>query len=265
MGAFALPFDWIQQNGWIGTTVGFIIGGSMIAVIGLNYSVAVKCLPVSGGGVVHALAASGRIHCAIAGWSLALGYSSIVALNTSAVPLIFRPLNPTSNAGLPLYTVAGWQVYLSDVLLSTLSIVIFALIATRGARISGRFQSMSVIIMIITVVTLLVWTTTVCNSAGALSSQSQPSGLSAFTAAGAIVAIAPWAYVGFDSIPQLAGEFSFSPEKARRLLFLGIAGATAIYIAMILVTALLTQSSIDDWRFSAWPIADAVLPSWYPQ
>ena len=120
MGAFALPFDWIQQNGWIGTTVGFIIGGSMIAVIGLNYSVAVKCLPVSGGGVVHALAASGRIHCAIAGWSLALGYSSIVALNTSAVPLIFRPLNPTSNAGLPLYTVAGWQVYLSDVLLLSL-------------------------------------------------------------------------------------------------------------------------------------------------
>ena len=71
-GSFVLPFDWIQQSGWLGATIGFIVGGLMIAVIGLNYGVAVKCLPVSGGGVAHALAACGRLHCAIAGWSLSL-------------------------------------------------------------------------------------------------------------------------------------------------------------------------------------------------
>ena len=29
----------------------------------------------------------------------------------------------------------------------------------------------------------------------------------------AIVAVAPWAYVGFDNIPQTAEEFNFSPNK----------------------------------------------------
>ena len=111
-GAFVLPFDWVQQSGWLGATIGFIISGGMIAVIGLNFAVTVKFLPVSGGGVAHALAASGRLHCAIAGWSLALGYCSIVALNASAVPLIYRTLNSSSDAGMLLYSVAGWDVYL---------------------------------------------------------------------------------------------------------------------------------------------------------
>lgn len=209
-----MPFDWIQQSGWLGATIGFIVGGLMIAVIGLNYGVAVKCLPVSGGGVAHALAACGRLHCAIAGWSLALGYSSIVALNASAVPLIFRSLYPNSNAGVLLYTVAGWDVYLSDVLLSSLSLIVFALVATRGARFSGRFQMIAVATMIFTVVTLLAWTIAVYGSAESLSGHALPDDLNIFTAAGAIVAIAPWAYVGFDSIPQLAGEFSFPPRKS---------------------------------------------------
>lgn len=257
-GSFVLPFDWVQQSGWLGTTVGFIVGGSMIAVIGLNYGIAVRFLPVSGGGVAHALAAKGRLHCAIAGWSLALGYSSIVALNASAVPLIFRSLNPTSNAGVILYTIAGWDVYLSDVLLSSLSLVAFALIATRGAKVSGRFQFIAVALMIVTVAVLLVWTIASHGSTEDLGSQAVPDDLSLFTAAGAIVAIAPWAYVGFDSIPQLAGEFSFPPEKARRLLIHGIIGATAIYISMVIVTALLTTEGTDDLQYSVWPIADAV-------
>lgn len=36
-----------------------------------------------------------------------------------------------------------------------------------------------------------------------------------------IIAFAPWAYVGFDSIPQLAGEFKISPKKALGLLMWG--------------------------------------------
>ena len=50
-----------------------------------------------------------------------------------------------------------------------------------------------------------------------------------------IIAFAPWAYVGFDSIPQLAGEFNFSPKKALGLLLWGISVATLIYLAMMLV------------------------------
>jgi amino acid transporter len=37
--------------------------------------------------------------------------------------------------------------------------------------------------------------------------------VSAISAIIAIVAIAPWAYIGFNNIPQAAEEFDFSPKK----------------------------------------------------
>lgn len=36
-GAYILPFDWMQKAGLAGTAIGFVIGGLMIAIIGLSY------------------------------------------------------------------------------------------------------------------------------------------------------------------------------------------------------------------------------------
>ena len=44
-----------------------------------------------------------------------------------------------------------------------------------------------------------------------------------------ILAITPWLFVGFDTIPQTAEEFDFPPEKSRRLMLNSIGcGASAL-------------------------------------
>ena len=48
----------------------------------------------------------------------------------------------------------------------------------------------------------------------------------------AIVAIAPWAYVGFDNVPQAAEEFDFCPSKAFRLIVLAILVADILYAVL---------------------------------
>lgn len=53
-----------------------------------------------------------------------------------------------------------------------------------------------------------------------------------------IVAIAPWAYVGFDSIPQAAEEFDFSPKKALKIMIAAIVFGGLMYISMNTVTAM---------------------------
>jgi amino acid transporter len=63
-------------------------------------------------------------------------------------------------------------------------------------------------------------------------------GISYWSAIIAIVAIAPWAYVGFDSIPQAAEEFDFAPKKAFSLIVLALVFAGFEYSAMIMVTAM---------------------------
>jgi amino acid transporter len=53
----------------------------------------------------------------------------------------------------------------------------------------------------------------------------------------AVVAIAPWAFVGFDSIPQAAEEFNFSPKKVTGIMAVAIIFGAAVYVAMNTLTA----------------------------
>ena len=62
-----------------------------------------------------------------------------------------------------------------------------------------------------------------------------------------IVAVAPWAYVGFDNIPQTAEEFNFSPNKTFKLIVYSLLAASFTYIVMILYTGWLSGGSSDLW------------------
>lgn len=97
MGAFVLPFDWLQGAGLAGVVLGFGVATVLILVVGLVYATAIRALPRTGGGVLFALFSAGRIPGFIAGWSLALGCTGIVAMNASAVTLIFRVTFPGSS------------------------------------------------------------------------------------------------------------------------------------------------------------------------
>lgn len=62
--------------------------------------------------------------------------------------------------------------------------------------------------------------------------------VTSFAAVISIVAIAPWAYVGFDNVPQAAEEFNFSSKKAFRLIIFAMIAAFILYSLMIIATAM---------------------------
>ncbi|MCV7580207.1 hypothetical protein ACH0BH_01490 [Micrococcus luteus] len=61
-------------------------------------------------------------------------------MNASAVTLIFRVTFPGLLSHGKLFDVAGWEVYLAEVLVSILFIWVFALLNMKGVEFSGRFQ-----------------------------------------------------------------------------------------------------------------------------
>lgn len=258
-GAFILPFDWLQSGGLAGTLLGFLIGGAMIALIAVNYGLIIRALPVTGGGLAFALAALGRTHGFIAGWCLMLGYAGIVALNASAVTLVFRVTVPGLVMRGKLYSVAGWDVYLVEVIIATAFLLGFALLNIRGMEASGFFQYLAVVLLIAAVALVSAGCVLYLAFSGQPLAPAFPSGVSPWAAVAAIVAIAPWAYVGFDTVPQLAGEFNFSPRKALSLLMWGVAVATFIYAAMSLATAIAVGRDHDTYADYAWPPAAAIL------
>ena len=92
--------------------------------------------------MAFAVAALGRTHAFIAGWALTLGYSCVVALNASAVKLVFRVTFPELVTRGALYDVAGWTIYLPEVAICSLFIILFAWLNTKGAALSGAVPNL---------------------------------------------------------------------------------------------------------------------------
>ena len=187
-----------------------------------------------------------------------LGYSCVVALNASAVTLVFRVTFPELVTRGALYDVAGWTIYLPEVAICSLFIILFAWLNTKGAALSGQFQFFAVVLMIVAVV-VIVASMVIYNIAERPElAPAFPVDVSPVAAIATIIAFASWAYVGFDSIPQLAGEFSFSPKKALGLLMWGVIAATLIYLAMMLATSIAVGTHHGAYEGEAWPPAAAI-------
>ncbi|MGM0941836.1 MAG: APC family permease [Bacillota bacterium] len=238
-GAFVQPTTWMSAAGPMGVIIGFGIGALLMMLIAVSYGFLIKSFPVSGGEFAYAFISLGRTHAFISGWFLTLGYICIVALNASAFALMFKFVFPALIENLPLYQVAGWDVYGMEIIIASVALGTFGYFNVRGTGLSGRMQFIFCSIMILSIVAI---TFMVGGQPGAGLSNVQPffpAETTAFAAIISIVAIAPWAYVGFDNVPQAAEEFHFSSKKAFSLIILAIFFAAVLYSLMIIATAMI--------------------------
>jgi len=63
----------------------------------------------------------------------------------------------------------------------------------------------------------------------------------------AIVAVAPWAFVGFDTVPQSAEEFKFSPKKTRMIMIISVVFGALVYVLLNTVTAACVPEGYASW------------------
>lgn len=237
-GAFVQPTAWLGDAGPLGAILGFSIGAVLMMIIAVSYGFMVNNFPVSGGEFAYAFLGFGRNHAYVAGWFLVLGYICIVALNASALGLLGKYVLPEIAEIGFLYSLAGWDVFLGEVALASAALLLVAYLNIRGATISGRMQFIFVLVMITGVVLMAAGMlfhpdTSFSNLQPAFNPE-----IPAWSAVIAIVAIAPWAFVGFDNIPQTAEEFNFPPKKAFMLIIFSLIGAGLIYVLMIAATAM---------------------------
>lgn len=63
----------------------------------------------------------------------------------------------------------------------------------------------------------------------------------------AVIAVAPWAFVGFDTIPQAVEEFKFSAKKTKFIMVLSILFGAAVYVVCNTVTAAVIPKGYESW------------------
>jgi len=266
-GAFMMPgTTFLPTAGTLGTMLAMVIGAFVMVVISLSYSYMVARHPKAGGEFVFARACFGRGHAFVCGWFLALAYLANVPMNCTALGLMTRKLFFGVFQFGRLYQIANYDIWAGEIILSLTVLLIITFLSVKGVRKSGVFQTimafgLATAFVIIVVSAIFFPVTNWSNLApfwgpekpGAVLNSSQ-----IWRGILAIVAVAPWAYVGFETIPQAVEEFSFSIRKVNGIMIGAIAFGCAVYSCNNLVTA----AASPDWQdFIArhdWAVGAAV-------
>lgn len=150
------------------------------------------------------------------------------------------------------YTIAGFEVHLGEILLSGLILVLFGILNILGVKKAGLVQTLLAVLLSVSVVILLIATLVSGKASGAnmtplwgfdkeaaLGAGVSGEAVKAFGHYGtpqilssvlATFAIAPWAFVGFDTIPQAAEELLGVFGK----VLIGVAGVIFSLAFMVL-------------------------------
>ena len=252
-GCFVLPGTaFLPKAGPGGTAMGMLIGALLIIVIAVSYGYLIRKFPISGGEFIYAKEAFGKRNAFVCGWAMILAYWSLIPLNATALAMISRYLFPGIIQQGLLYEIAGWEVYAGEVILASSAIILMALLNIRGIKQAAWMQTAIALTLVgcILVITFLVF----CVSDWSNLAPGFPDGRRWWKGVFSIVAMAPWAFIGFDCIPQSAEEYNFSHRKSTFIMISAVLVAAILYIAVCAVTAV----GVEPWQQlldsrSAWP------------
>lgn len=233
---------WIQKGGVLGAALGFVVGGVMIFFVGLTYAELTAAMPQCGGEHVWSYRAMGPTGSFICTWAIILGYVGVACFEACAFPTIISYLWPGFLKGY-LYTVAGFDIYASWLIVAIIVAFCIMLINIVGAKTAAKLQTILTVIIGGAGILLIV-ASVINGTVGNLDGQ-----MFASTGAGgavksilAVAVISPFYLIGFDVIPQAAEEINVSPKKIGRMLILSVILAVTFYAFVIIAVGLVMNA-----------------------
>ena len=248
-GSFVMPgTTFLRKAGTLGSLIAMELGAFIMLIISYGYAYMVKKFPISGGEFVYAERAFGRKHGFICACFLGLCYINIIPMNATALCLVFREIYGKLLQFGFHYSVAGYDIYFGEILLSVVALIIFARVASYKIYVAGIIQSFMAVVLICGVFAILAG---VVIDKRSTASNFQPmfytDGRSALSQIISILAVAPWAFVGFDTVPQLVEESNFSNDKIKIIMDTCIILGCFIYIALNLIAVSVIPEGYGSW------------------
>ena len=261
-GSFINPGKkFLPNSGVEGTAIAMILGALVMIIIACTYAYMVPKYPKAGGEFTFTKNCFGKIPAYICGWFLVAAYLTNVPMNSTAIGLIVDGLDGTADIlkwGFH-YEVAGFHIYAGEMLLATGILVLFGVLNILGVKKAGIVQTVLSGLLILSILTLTIaaflsdkvsfanmhplWgfdKADAINAGATLENADQFAHVGRQGILSAILAtfaIAPWAFVGFDTIPQAAEEFKFSYRKVMKIMVIAIIFGAFVYIANNTVAA----------------------------
>ncbi len=267
-GSFINPGKkFLTNSGVAGTAVAMILGALVMVIIAFSYAYMVPKYPKAGGEFTFTKNCFSKTMAFICGWFLVVAYLTNVPMNSTAIGLIVDGLDGSADIlkwGFH-YTVAGFDIYLGEMLLASAILILFGYLNIIGVQKAAVVQTVLSSLLVICVFSLFVSALVSSKARGvnmapvwgfdkadAIAAGAVTADIGRFAhkgAAGVVsailatFAIAPWAYVGFDTIPQAAEEFNFSFKKVSFIMIIAIAFGCFVYVSNNTVAA----AALENW------------------
>jgi len=210
-GAFVMPGSlFLPVAGPMGTALAMLIGAALMGIIGANYYHMMQRYPDAGGAFTYTKKELGYDHGFLSAWILMLAYISVLWANATALSLLGRRLFQNALQFGFHYTILNYEVYLGEAIVVMAALVLFALVCMGGGKLAGRMQIILAVILFAGICicfgsVVAKYGNNLKHFAPAFSPKYSP-----LVGTLGIVAVTPWAFVGFESISHSAGEFRFS-------------------------------------------------------
>ena len=260
-GSFVMPGTvFLKRAGPGGTLIAMEIAAFIMLIISYSYAYMMKRYPVSGGEFVYAKKAFGATNGFICAWFLSLCYICIIPMNATALCLIFRSMEQNILQFGFHYVIAGYDIYFGEILLAFAALLIITFVSLKPVNLAGKLQTIFVMILLSGVLILcasLIFNPEV--SAEGLNPAFHPRDLSHGGIAFQIISVlvtAPWAYVGYDIVPQLAEESNFPVPKVKSIMDTSILCGCFVYVVLAMIGAYGMPE-----KFTTWPEYIEALPS----
>ena len=265
-GAFVMPgTTFLPLAGPLGTVLGVIAGSAIMAVIAWQYHYMVRRMPGTGGTFAFVLRMFGGDHGFFCAWFLCLSYVAIIWANATALTIVVRCLfGDVLRFGFH-YSIKGFDVSLGDILLSAAAIVAASAICCRR-RLAGGVQAILAATFSVGVAICFA-ACFFCHGGGlqAMAPAFSPSGDRPLTQVLKIVALAPWFFVGFESVCHLSKEFRFPLKRTFGVMVAALAASVVVYAFLALMPVLAPVAGSASWADSLARLGSAegapVLPT----
>ncbi len=289
-GSFINPGKkFLPNSGVAGTAIAMLMGAGVMVIIAFSYAYMVPKYPQAGGEFTFTKNCFGKKWAFVCGWFLTVAYLTNVPMNSTAIGLIVDGLDGSADIlkfGFH-YSVAGFDIYMGEMLLASAILLLFGYLNIIGVHKAAFVQTILSVLLVLCVFSLFLgavfspkadavnmeplwgFDKTKAAQAGAVTSEiseyAHKGTRGIISAILATFAIAPWAYVGFDTIPQAAEEFNFSFKKVSFIMLIAIAFGCFVYISNNTVAALALENWPERVMAGEWVVlvaAEELLGIW---
>lgn len=190
----------------------------------------------------HSNTTMGPVGSFVCTWAIILGYVGVTCFEACAFPTIITYLWPGFLKGY-LYTVAGFDIYASWLIVAIVVAFLIMVINIMGAKTAAILQTILTVIIGgagILLIIASVLNGTVDNLDGQIFAGT--TGVSNVKAVLGVAVLSPFYFIGFDVIPQASEEINVPPKKIGKMLILSVILAVIFYSFVILAVGMVLDS-----------------------